>query len=34
MMDKIKRGNVVKNEQFKAMLHFYDLVDELERVNG
>lgn len=34
MIDKIKKGNTVKNEQFKAMLHFYDLVDELEKVNG
>lgn len=34
MIDKIKKGNVVRNEQFKAMLHFYDLVDELEKVNG
>ena len=34
MIDKVKKGNVVKNEQFKAMLHFYDLVDELEKVNG
>jgi len=33
MIDKVKKGNVVKNEQFKAMLHFYDLVDELEKVN-
>ena len=24
MIDKIKKGNVVRNEQFKAMLHFYD----------
>ena len=34
MIDKVKKGNTVKNEQFKAMLHFYDLVDELEKVNG
>lgn len=34
LIDRIKKGNIVKNEQFKAMLHYYDLIEELEKVNG
>lgn len=34
MIDMVKKGNTVKNNQMKSMLYYYELVDELENVNG
>lgn len=34
LLDHVKKGNIVRNHQLKSMLHFYDLVEELEKVNG
>lgn len=34
LLDRVKKGNLVKDEQLKAMFYYYELVDELEKVNG
>lgn len=34
LLDRVKKGSTVKDEQLKAMLYYYELVDELEKVNG
>lgn len=34
LLDKVKKGNLVRDEQLKAMFYYYELIDELEKVNG
>lgn len=34
LLDRVKKGNLVRDEQLKAMFYYYELIDELEKVNG